>query len=262
MPLAGPFAADGGRQEHHQGNTQQGGPEVQFPGPGTQRLGDGVGNGNQGVHLCFLLGATAFIGPGVPEKAASIWAACSSAAWVKGQLVVIIGVVVLGQLPLDGLDALDQQLHLRLGRLPRFRFGNGGQILQFIGIGPGQVQGQLGAGRSDELIQHAGGQNDGLQCLARFAAQGPGAGSRQTDGHARLGGSGPAQEIPDFLSFFVTRQPKKAPAYLPMMRTRKYSTPTTSSGGGADALGGVHQRTQVKIQAGAHEEQQQNGGLK
>ena len=26
---------------------------------------------------------TAFIGPGVPEKTASIWAACSSAAWVK-----------------------------------------------------------------------------------------------------------------------------------------------------------------------------------
>ena len=45
---------------------------------------------------------------------------------------------------------------------------------------------ELAAGRPDQLAKHGGGQHDGLQRPARFAAQGPRAEGREADGDARL----------------------------------------------------------------------------
>ena len=55
-----------------------------------------------------------------------------------------------------GLHLLNQPLHL-VGRLLRRVFRDLGQLFQPLAVGAGQVQRQLGAGGTDELIEHAGG---------------------------------------------------------------------------------------------------------
>ena len=90
----------------------------------------------------------------------------------KGLLVEEGLVGVLGQLLLNGLDLLDEQLH---GVAGGGGDGLGGdQVVKVVGVGLGQVQGQLGTGRADELVEDAGGQNDGLQGPTRLPPPGSG----------------------------------------------------------------------------------------
>lgn len=78
---------------------------------------------------------------------------------------------MLRQLLLDGLDALNQQLQLSLLLCP-FLLRDLNDLLQLIGVGFGQVEGQLCTGRTDQLVQNAGSQNDGLQNVAGLTAEG------------------------------------------------------------------------------------------
>ena len=174
--------------------------------------------------------------------------------------VLVIGVVVLGQLLLNGLNPLNQQLHLRLWRLPRLRSRNGRKVFQLVGVGAGQVQRQLGAGGADQFVKHAGRQNDGLQCVAHLAAQRPGAGGRQTDGHTRLGNQGKPQKIANLFVLLRHKAAQERTGILAHDTHQKIEDTDHHQRRCADALGVVNQRIQIKVQPGTHEEQQQNGG--
>lgn len=84
--------------------------------------------------------------------------------------VLIEGVVVLRQLFLNRLDALDQQLQLGL-LLCFFLLRYLHDFFQLVGVGLGQVEGQLCTGRANQFVQNAGSQNNGLQNIAGLAAE-------------------------------------------------------------------------------------------
>lgn len=95
-----------------------------------------------------------------------------------------------------------------------FRFGR-------RGIGVGEIERQLGTPRPDELIEHTGRHDDGVEVAADAASQGAGAEGSQSDGHTGLGDQRQPQTAADRLGEPAVRQPSQAPAYFPMMRAKK-----------------------------------------
>ena len=80
----------------------------------------------------------------------------------KGGLLLAHGQLMLRQSLLNFPDPLDEQLNICLF-LPCFRnLLHLGQIFQLGRLGFGQIQRQLSAAGADELIQNAGGQDNGL----------------------------------------------------------------------------------------------------
>ena len=90
------------------------------------------------------------------------------------------------------------------------------------GIGVGEIERQLGTPRPDELIEHTGRHDDGVEVAADAASQGAGAEGSQSDGHTGAWGisASPRQRQTGWESPAV-RQPSQAPAYFPMMRAKK-----------------------------------------
>lgn len=67
------------------------------------------------------------------------------------------------------------------------------------GIGVGEIERQLGTPRPDELIEHTGRHDDGVEVAADAASQGAGAEGSQSDGHTGLGDQRQPQTAADRL---------------------------------------------------------------
>lgn len=168
---------------------------------------------------------------------------------------------MLRQLFLNGLDALDQQLQLSLLLCP-FLLRDLNDLLQLIGVGLGQVEGQLCTGRTDQLIQNAGSQNDGLQNIAGLAAKGTGTHCCQTDGNTSLRDQGKTQIVADQLVLAGNGTADKCACILANDTDKEVDHADMQQRHGADTLGTVHQCTEVEVDTRADKEQQQDGGVK
>lgn len=65
------------------------------------------------------------------------------------------------------------------------------------GIGVGEIERQFGTPWPDELIEHTGRHDDGVEIAADAVSQGAGAEGRQADGNAGLGDQGQPQALAD-----------------------------------------------------------------
>ena len=122
----------------------------------------------------------------------------------------------------------------------------------------GEIQRQLGAGRTDQLIKDARGQNDRLQALPQLSAQRSCAERSQTDGNPRLRHKRHPQIIANLLRLMYQRAAGKGAGVFPQNTDKEIQHPDQKQRRIADAARAGEKRVELVIQSGAHKKQQQN----
>lgn len=153
---------------------------------------------------------------------------------------------MLRQLFLNRLDALDQQL--QLGLLLCFlllRYLH--DFFQLVGVGLGQVEGQLCTGRANQFVQNAGSQNNGLQNIAGLAAEGTGTHCCQTDGNTILRNQGKTQIVADQFAFAGNGTADKSTGILANDTDQEVDHANVEQRHRADALRTVHRLPAVQF---------------
>ncbi len=124
---------------------------------------------------------------------------------------------MLRQVVLYRLDAFYEQLDLALlmSVLRDFDY-----IFELVGIGLREIERELRAAGADELIQDARRKYYRFKRTAGRAAERSRTHRGETYRNARLRDKREAEVVADEV-IFVMRQPRNAPAYLPMIRVKK-----------------------------------------
>lgn len=146
----------------------------------------------------------------------------------------------------ESLDALDQQLQLGL-LLCFFLLRYLHDFFQLVGVGLGQVEGQLCTGRANQFVQNAGSQNNGLQNIAGLAAEGTGTHCCQTDGNTILRNQGKTQIVADQFAFAGNGTADKSTGILANDTDQEVDHANVEQRHRADALRTVHRLPAVQF---------------